>query len=592
MIINRSLSGLSLISFLLLWSFSAQPAFGADDYDEPAEAETYFQARMGSSLWETLIENGVNPTLWKVVFDYNRMNNPAFSKIRSARSIPKGTVIYIPFESDTRAEEASRPRQRFTRSVVSDTLHLFGDIPFLSIKAGPGQYLNDVIEQFCIPPTITDKVQQANMSRTIRSDIRDSYRRMGRQLSYRDRTFYLPLHLLAEQQLALERKISSYFSSPEYYVPRDSLLDISPEDILHTASPGESYRSLAKRYLGSSNDFPAHYPYKNSLKDHIAYVAQHIRHYNLNQPLWPGKTYFIPSYLLGGRYYIDNPRIELARRTNQALYYTNGLQVSLEYHVTRNKTYWRRREKYLPPLERLLENGSPAYPDMILWHRTGLEPEVEDLLRSKGREHFSLPYIYRMAVSNYYIDEQGHCFLIVDPEKNPRHHAGYPYDFRCFWNGQSRVSDISIGIEIESGFFGDLSSAQLATARKLQEVIRGLFIIPDDRILDHRKVSCRRGPGLLLLRGRKVDGLTPSDRQALNLISVPDPDVLLGILDANLDMLQQRQADSTDYWYGVRIDPDLESSARIIGWRLVDGIWQRPALPGGQKAYPSSSSGQ
>jgi len=268
--------------------------------------------------------------------------------------------------------------------------------------------------------------------------------------------------------------------------------------------------------------------------------------------------------------------VKLIRRTKKALYYANGLKVSLAYHVTRRKSYWRRREKYLPPLKRLLADGTPAYPDMIIWHRTGLEPEVEQLLREKGKKHFSLRYIYRMAVTNYYIDENGLCFLIVDPEKNPRDHSGNPCDFRCFWNGQTHVSDISIGIEIESGFYGDLSRRQLETARKLQEVIRARFIIPDERVLDHRKVACRKGPGPRLVRGRKADGLSPSDRLALNIAPTLDPDVLRGIVDPNLNIIQHRQADSTDYWYRVPIDPDLETSARKVGWFFAEGSWQPP----------------
>ncbi|MBN2290469.1 MAG: N-acetylmuramoyl-L-alanine amidase, partial [Candidatus Glassbacteria bacterium] len=248
-------------------------------------------------------------------------------------------------------------------------------------------------------------------------------------------------------------------------------------------------------------------------------------------------------------------------------------------------------QMHLPPLERKFDNGQSAYPDMILWHRTGLEPEIEELLRSKGREHFSVRYIYRSAVANYYIDEKGECFLIVDPEKNPRDHAGFPHDYRCFWNGQPRVSDVSIGIEVESGFTGNFTAAQLAACRKLQEVLRGRFIIADHRILDHRKVACRRGRGPALLRGRKADGLTSYERRALGIVPVLDPDVLRGLVDPNLDTIQQRYTDSEDYWYRVAPDPDLEKTARLVGWRLENGLWLRPEPAGNlQQAVPSSFS--
>ncbi|MEA1996873.1 MAG: N-acetylmuramoyl-L-alanine amidase [Gemmatimonadota bacterium] len=577
---------------LLFCFFSLAPsqAYCAHDNGESSGAGSHFTVRMGSSLWETLIDCGVNPTQWKMVFAYNRANNPSFKKIRSARSIPKGTAIYIPVDSDTRNRFSRSTRSRSSRTSVEDTVHLIDNIPFLLVKAGYRQNLSDIIKKYCLPLSIREKRSRDITLRSIRSDVRDLYRRMDRDLKYRDTKYYLPLHLTAEQHDSLRRRVSSFFSSPDDYVPLDSLLKpLGSDDTRHVASQGESYRTLAERYTGSLSEFPDHYCFLVSRKKHLDYMAQHIRHYNMNQPLWPGKTYVIPGYLLGGRYFQENPRIKLRRKTRKALYYENGLEVSLEYHVTRRKPYWKRRERYYPPLKRVLEDGGPAYPDMLMWHRTGLDPEIEKILRAKGRSHFSLRYIYRTAVANYYIDELGACFLVVDPEKNPRDHAGNPVDYRCFWNGQNRVSDVSISIEVEGGFFGDLSASQLETAGKLQEMLRGRFIIPDERVLDHRKVSCRRGTNQRLLRGRKADGLTSSDRLALGIKAIPDPDVLRGIVDANLDIIQMRQVDSTDYWYGIRIDPDLESSARLTGWQLVDGLWQRPPSHAAEKeAYPSS----
>jgi len=549
----------------------------ANQSEEPAEVESHFTARMGSSLWETLIDEGVNPTLWKFIFRYNRAHNPAFSRITSARRIPRNTVIYIPYDyEETSISNYNRTGSGSRKASVRDTVALDSGLLLLNVAAGRGQRLNDVIKQFCIPVWMKNNSDRNNLLRNVKSDIRDIYRRMDRQLSYNDRSFLIPVHLLAGRFEAFQSKYENIYSSPEQYVPRDSILEVSSDDILHEAVEGENYRSLAELYLGNADIFPRNYPYRKSHFDHISYMAQHIRHYNLNQQFWPGKVYFIPGYLLEGRYYSQNPEVELKRKTKSALYYENGLKVSLAYHVTRRKAYWKRRQKYLTPLNRKFADGTPAYPDMIVWHRTGLEPEVEEVLRSKGRKQFSARYIYRMAAANYYIDESGNCFLIVDPEKNPREHAGHSIDFRCFWNGLQRVSDVSIGIEIEGGFLSVLSSKQLETARKLQEVIRGRFIIPDERVLDHKKVACRRGPDLRLLRGRKADGLTASDRAAIGIKPVLDPDVLRGIVDPNLNEIITRRADSTDYWYMVEIDPDLEESARRSGWQLSGRRWLSP----------------
>lgn len=588
---NRFALGLNVAFFLLSFIFCAgiQYQAQASQYDEPAEVENYFTTRMGSSLWETLIDQGINPTLWKFVFEYNRTYNPAFARITSAKRIPRNTVIYIPYDrNDTSVRTYSRTGSRPGKATVQDTVALDSGLLLLEVKAGRGQRLNDVIKQFCIPTWMKNNGNSNTLLRNVRSDIRDIYRRIGRQLNYRDRSFLIPMHLLSERFEAFQRKYETIYGSPEGYVSRDSMLEVPVNDIRHVAAEGESYRSVAKLYLGNADIFPKSYPYRKSHFDHISYMVQHIRHYNLNQQFWPGKVYYIPEYLLEGRYYGQNPEVKLERKTKKALYYKNGLKISLAYHVTRRKAYWKRRQKYLTPLRRQFTDGTPAYPDMIIWHRTGLEPEVEEVLRSKGRKQFSIRYIYRMAATNYYIDESGNCFLIVDPEKNPRDHAGHGIDFRCFWNGLQRVSDVSVGIEIEGGFLSVLSRKQLETARKLQEVIRGRFIIPDERVLDHKKVACRRGPDLRLLRGRKADGLTASDRVVIGVKPVLDPDVLRGIVEPNLNDIMMRQADSTDYWYKVEIDPDLEESARRAGWQLSSGLWLSPHIVMEIKDYSTS----
>ena len=565
-----------LLAFLFFSLATSLRPQNSEEQPEPTEPESHLTVTMGSSLWETLVDNGVNPSIWKYVFEYNRANNPAFARITRANRIPRGTVIFIPLERDEEAlEKRKTAPSRPSRSTVEDTVKLLDGIQFIRVRPGRGQSLADVITQFCIPASVRSNQNRLILRRNIYSDLRDTYRRMGSSLSYRDPTFLLPDYLAADQLDSLQRRIEYFQYSLQHFIPRDSLLELSPGDIRHVAAAGEDYRSLAKLYFADADAFPASYPYKKYFSDHLAYMSQQIRAYNFNQPVWPGNAYYIPGYLVTGDYFRRNSEVKLEPRTKDYLTYRNGLMVSLEYHVTRRKAYWRRRQQYLPPMERQLSDGRKAYPDMLLWHRTGLDPEVEEALRNRHIQNFSVRYIHRMAVSNYYISESGQCFLIVDPDKNSRDHAGSPADYRCLWNGVSDVSDVSIGVEIEGGFLTPLSSAQLETARKLQEVLRGIYIIPDDRLLDHRKVACRRGPGPALQRGRKSDGLTTADRQAIGIRPILDPDVLRGLVDPNLNEQLQRQADSTDYWYKVEIDPDLEATARKIGWQLSGDRWVR-----------------
>ena len=116
-------------------------------HDEVEENGESVKVRLRSTLWETLIENGVNPTLWKDVFYYNRRHNKAFARIKSAHRIPNGITIYIP--SDWQSEKAASARRAVPKkAVVQDTVFRLG-MPVMLVKAGRNQWLNDVIKQFC-----------------------------------------------------------------------------------------------------------------------------------------------------------------------------------------------------------------------------------------------------------------------------------------------------------------------------------------------------------------------------------------------------------------------------------------------------------
>ncbi len=561
---QSAIPGRMLSFFLLLSCLLPCSALQAADSDkENTTGDQYFTARMGGSLWDTLIDNGVDPTQWRAVFEFNREHNSAFSRITSANRIRRGVTIYIPLETGSAIPLKRRQTVRPKSSVVQDTVLFFGDQPYLQIKAGRGQNLGSVVRQFCMPDGIKDKRLHENMVRTIASDIRDIYRRAGENYSYRAATFHVPLYLTEQHYDSLCSRLELIESSAEQYIPRADYYPVDKNDLRHTAAQDESYADLADRYVAPSSEWPKTYVFHADQQQHLRYLAQQIRHYNMNQPLWPGKVYYLPAYLLNGRYFNSNPVVKLTRKTKKKLVYGNGLEILLSHHVTRRKTYYRRRLKHLPPLKRQLDNGSAAYPDMIVWHRTGLEPEVEKALRAKNRSQFSLNYIYRMAVTNFYIDELGKCYLIVDPDKNPRDHSGNPADYRCFWNGVNRVSDLSIGIEIEAWFTSKLTDAQLETARKLQQVLRSNYIIPAERVLDHKKVGTRRGPDGVLVRGRKADGFSESDRAAIGIGPVLDPDVLRGMVRPNIDEIDLRRADSTDFWFNVDPDPDLLATIRV-----------------------------
>ena len=92
-----------LLAFLFFSLATSLRPQNSEEQPEPTEPESHLTVTMGSSLWETLVDNGVNPSIWKYVFEYNRANNPAFARITRTNRIPRGTVIFIPLERDEEA---------------------------------------------------------------------------------------------------------------------------------------------------------------------------------------------------------------------------------------------------------------------------------------------------------------------------------------------------------------------------------------------------------------------------------------------------------------------------------------------------------
>ncbi|HLA38400.1 MAG TPA: hypothetical protein VJ417_00305, partial [Candidatus Glassbacteria bacterium] len=208
MVYQRIIILLYLPLILLLAAFSIHAAG-----NEAADEGGYYTVVMGASLWETLIDNGVNPTLWKEIFQFNRENNPAFRRISNANRIPRGTPVYIPLEGGEAAPAAPGPSGR-GRAAIADTVRLMGGIPFLKISSPGRLHVDDVIRQFCIPAKVTGKRERANLLRSLRADIRDTYRLAGLAFSYRDRTFYIPVHYTAHQYEALGKRLSALYGSP------------------------------------------------------------------------------------------------------------------------------------------------------------------------------------------------------------------------------------------------------------------------------------------------------------------------------------------------------------------------------------------
>ena len=224
-----------------------------------------------------------------------------------------------------------------------------------------------------MPDGIKNKRLFTNMSRGIASDIRDIYRRAGEDYSYRAAEFHIPLYLMADYHDSLRNRLELIQTSPDRYMARETYYPVDENDIRHMAAEDESYEDLVDRYVDPASEWPETYAFHKDQRQHVKYMAQQIRHYNMNQPLWPGKVYYIPSYLLNGRYYRDNPPVALKKRTKEKLAYANGLEVLLSHHVTRRKTYWRRKAETHSTASTEVRGRQTRLPghDSLAPHRSG-----------------------------------------------------------------------------------------------------------------------------------------------------------------------------------------------------------------------------
>lgn len=162
----------------------------------------------------------------------------------------------------------------------------------------------------------------------------------------------------------------------------------------------------------------------------------------------------------------------------------------------------------------------------IIIHSTegSLPSSLRTLSRGKVRRR---RYVSRGGHAHYLIAKNGTVYRILDP-KYRANHAGV-----SMWNGLDRLSDHSLGIELEGYHNVPFTDRQYRSLKELLRILQKRFRVKDRDVLEHYRVAYAR-PNRFhnrRLRGRKRDpGADNFDRRRAGLTDAyrHDPDVVAG----------------------------------------------------------------
>ena len=162
----------------------------------------------------------------------------------------------------------------------------------------------------------------------------------------------------------------------------------------------------------------------------------------------------------------------------------------------------------------------------IIVHSTegSLPSSLRTLSRGKVRRR---RYISRGGHAHYLVAKNGAVYRILDP-KYRANHAGV-----SMWNGRNRLSDHSLGIELEGYHNVSFTDRQYRALKELLTILQKRFKVSDRDVLEHYRVAYSE-PNRFhkkRLRGRKRDpGVDNFDRRRAGLTDEysRDPDVVAG----------------------------------------------------------------
>ncbi|NCO57036.1 MAG: N-acetylmuramoyl-L-alanine amidase [Deltaproteobacteria bacterium] len=196
----------------------------------------------------------------------------------------------------------------------------------------------------------------------------------------------------------------------------------------------------------------------------------------------------------------------------------------------------------------------------------------------------------RAGKANYLVARDGRVYCIV-AHPYRANHAGV-----SVWNGITRLSDHSVGIELEGYHTRPFTAAQYRSLKALLEELQQIYRIPDERVLEHYRVAYSRSSSWIRRphRGRKRDpGVNNFSRVLAGLTNREpqvDPDVAAGRLLADPEVVLA-QAEWRQKPKGT-VAPAVDRRLLVLGstqsaWNVAGKAYNQPTttyiFPGGRQ---------
>jgi len=182
--------------------------------------------------------------------------------------------------------------------------------------------------------------------------------------------------------------------------------------------------------------------------------------------------------------------------------------------------------------------------------------------------------------THYVIARDGHTYRVLD-KKYVADHAGL-----SMWNGETDISDISIGIELVGYHYASISESQYRSVGLLIDILQGVYGLDDRAVLTHSQVAYGKPNRWFRKnqRGRKRCARNfVREKAGLGPTWTYDPDVRSGRLLADLQL--------AEIYYGPREYYAKTDDANIItkintAWSIAGEDYDSQTtvykFPGGQ----------
>lgn len=194
----------------------------------------------------------------------------------------------------------------------------------------------------------------------------------------------------------------------------------------------------------------------------------------------------------------------------------------------------------------------------------------------------ALVSLSRRGHANYLVDASGTIFRIVEKVYRADH-AGI-----SVWDGQTDISDHSIGIELVGYHNAPFTDEQYASLAWLLDTLQKQYDVPDWLVLEHFRVAYGEPHRYVKQRhrGRKKDpGIFNFDRSKAGLLDsdarnsmLYDPDVAAGrlIADPDIDIARIKTKDTQKYEEAVEIVSSNVITLTNTAWRIAREEYDTP----------------